>query len=249
MAGNTATRSFSFTVNPAPLWPPQTTVGVGSVFTTGPAGAVFSGAGLKIPGKVHSETLVRVSGAGHSFTGGVEYVSTLSVSGAGTTVNPQAVKVSAGQVPVTVSVADYRPGGPASSVLGASLRSIPASKCVNGVWSPTAAELVDGTVVYVPCGVTVSGAGLNRTVSIVAEGPIKISGAGVTLRPGHLSTPALLSGSTGTDAVSVSGANVNVTGPVMTPGSLSVSGAGSSLCSLMAGTVSVTGANVRIAKC
>jgi hypothetical protein len=246
---STTTTSTTTTSVPAVVWPPPTSTNIGSVFTTGASGAVFNGSGLTITGNVHSETLVRISGAGHTFTGGVEYVSTLTVSGAGTTLKPPAVKVSAGQIPATVNVAHYRPGGPASNVIGAALQSIPASRCVNGVWSPTAAELVIGTVVYVPCGVTVSGAGLNKTVSIVAEGPINISGADVTLRPGHQSTPALMSGSTGPAAISITGAKATITGAAITLGSLSVSGAGSSLCSLMANTVTVSGANIKIAKC
>jgi hypothetical protein len=158
---------------PKAVWPPVSSVSVGGVFTMGADGAVFSGSGHKVTAKVHSESLVRVNGAGHSFTGGVEYVSTLIVNGAGTVVSPVGVKVSAGSVPVSVTVADYRPGGPASAVLGASLQSVPIAKCVGGAsgfWSPTAAELTNSVVYYVPCGVTVGAAGLTKTVSLVAEG-------------------------------------------------------------------------------
>jgi hypothetical protein len=250
-AGNTSTTNFSFTVS-APVWPPSSSVSIGAVFTTGSAGAVFSGAGHKVFAKVHSESSVQVSGSGHSFTGGMEYVSTLAINGAGTVLNPLATKVAAGLVPTTVTVADYRPGSPARTVLGGSLQPIPVSKCVGGAagtWTPNASELTNSTVYYVPCGVTLAGAGLTKTVSFVAEGPIKVTGAGVSLLAPFPNTPALLSGSTSGEAVSVSGANVTVQGSIRTPGGITISGASSTVCSLLGSTVNVRGANTKIAAC
>jgi hypothetical protein len=251
VAGNTTTKSFSVTVRP-PVWPPVSAVSVGAVFATGTDGVVFSGSGHKATGTVHSESKVRVSGAGHSLVGGVEYVSSLTVSGAGSVIVPAGLKVIAGGVPVSVGVADYRPGGPAAGVLGASLQSVPLSKCVggaNGVWSPAAADLTDGVIYYIPCGVTLAGAGLTKTVSLVAEGSIKVTGAGVSLTSAHPSTPALLSGNGAVGAVAVSSANVSVRGSIRTPGGITISGAGATVCSLLGSNVNINGENAKLSSC
>jgi hypothetical protein len=248
-AGNTSTTNFSFTVSA--VWPPSSPVAIGAITTTGPAGAVFGGSGHTVSAQVRSESSFQVTGSGHSFTGGVKYVSTISVA-AGTVVNPAAAKVSPGLVPSTVTVADYRAGGPASAVLGGSLQSVPLAKCVGGVagtWTPFAAELTNSTVYYVPCGLALSAAGLSKNVSFIAEGPIKVTGTGVSLLAPFPSTPALLSGSNSGESVAVSGTNVTIRGSIRTPGGIAISGNGSTVCSLLASTITVRGANTKISAC
>jgi hypothetical protein len=249
-AGNTTLTSFVVTVR-APAWPPVQSVAVGATLSTGPGGTTFSGSGHRVTATVRSESFVRVSGAGHSFTGGVEYVGSLMVGGAGTVINPSAVQVASGSFN-GVTIADYRPGGQAGVVLGTVLRSVPLAKCVGGAtgtWTPTASDLFDSSVLYVPCGVNISGAGFTKIVSVVAEGPIRVSGAGVSLSSAHLSTPVLLSGSTSIGAITVSGANVRILGGAQTPGGLVISGAGSTSCSLVGASITVSGANAKISKC
>ncbi|MGI8536262.1 MAG: hypothetical protein ACR2K2_07110 [Mycobacteriales bacterium] len=100
---------------------------------------------------------------------------------------------------------------------------------------------------YVPCGVHVTGGG-TVPASIVAEGPIRLSGANVVVDPGVPGAPSLLTASTASEAVLVAGGDARLTGTVVAPdGGVSLAGArGIYRCGVLAGTVSVSGDGVRV---
>jgi hypothetical protein len=227
------------------IWPPINPVPVGALFATGSGDTVtLSGSGQRISGRVRSMANIRVSGAGHSFSGAVEYVGSLTVNGAGTTFNPIPAKVPAGPLPSLATISDYRPGGVASTILGPSYRSIDVSQCSSGAWTPEAGDLVNDTVVYVPCSAKVSGAGIVKRTSIVAEGTITLSGARLSLTNGHPSTRALVA-----ETVAISGANSSIHGGIQATNSISVTGSAGKVCGLIAHTITVSGAGTQIEAC
>ncbi len=203
------------------------------------AGSVsLSGTGASISGYVHSETDLFISGGGARLTGGAERVGELLVSGTPATIDPAATTTAAGSRFRTVRVAAFRPGGAQAASAGASYRAVPESACVDGVWKPRAADLQG--VVYVPCSVQVSGAGLDRTVTIAAEGGIATSGSGLTLRPAGSSGATLVAGG----PVRVAGSGTRLMGAVFAPDSEArISGSDARVwCGVTAASIKVSGA-------
>ena len=218
---------------------------VDAVWSTGSAtdAVRLSGQGATVTGQVHSEGGVFVSGARSSLTGGVEHVSGVTLSGQGIIVNPAPSVVYAGETPARLLLADMRPGGNAAVVAGAGYHAVALSACRNGVWDGSGLALT-ATLVYVPCAVSLSGAGLTVRATIAAEDSITISGAQPLFAPAAIGSPALVSAG----SVTVSGARPSVQG-IEAAGSISISGADARLCGLLGERVAVSGARASIAAC
>jgi hypothetical protein len=208
-----------------------------AVFASGSsADAVsVSGSGAVLSGPVQSNGGVVVRGAGHTLSGGVAYVSSLDVAGAGSKVLPAGVKGTAKSVSTNL-VPAYAPGSP-NALAAAKFTQIPASACVNGVWTPKVSELTG--VVYVPCSVAVSGANINVTVTLVATGSVTVSGAGSILAPSVNGASIIAGGD-----VTLSGAQQRVSGLVASAGATKVNGAGASVKCVAAASAAFSGAGV-----
>jgi hypothetical protein len=229
LTGKVVTKS----VSPIPTTP--------ALWATGAADTALSvtGSGFTADGRVHSEGGAQLTGARLSATGGTEYGSRLVTVGAGQTFTPAPVRVAAGQgAPAGAPITDYRPGGPVATS-GVAYRAIPASACRGGTWSPAAGEQLTG-VVYVPCGVQLSGV---AAATVAAEGPVRVVGSGVRVGPATPGAPAIVTGATGTDAVTVTGTAVAVSGAVRAPvGAVRITGSNAVLeCGIVADTIAVTG--------
>jgi len=156
------------------------------------------------------------------------------------------VQVAPGGEPLTVNVADWRPGGLLATHLGSQYTAVDPSACVSGIWHPALSDL-NGTLVYVPCGVDLSASGPINT-AIIAEGAITVSGAGVHLTNASLGF-SLAAGSSGA-ALNVTGSGFQAAGALWTAGGATLSGEGSKLaCGLYASTISITGGGTEIATC
>jgi hypothetical protein len=208
------------------------------VFGSGSAVSAVSvsGSAAKVAGLVHSNGGVTVSGAGHALTGGVEYASSIAVNGAGSSISPAAVKKPVWPL-VTGSLTAFRPGGSATG--NAAFRTIPLSACVAGVWTPNVSDL--SGVIFVPCAVKLSSAGVVKTVTIAADGAITVSGAGWNLSPVS-GQPLLVSSAD----ISVSGANVKLQGLVNAAGAVRYTGASGSVGCVAAQTVALSGAGLQV---
>lgn len=224
-------------VNPVPTVPGLWATGDGS------DALQIRGRGTTVEGRAHSDGGIVVSGSGHVLTGGSEYVSTLAVQGGGHQ-TPGATQVAAGDAPAVASLADYRPGG--SRAVGASYSAIPASSCRGGTWTVRAQDVPAG-VVYVPCGVDVTGTGGVRA-TLAAEGPIRISGSGVTVSPGVTGAPSLITASDEASAVAVVGRSASLVGTVVAPaGGVQLSGDdGSYRCGVLARTIDLSGSDISV---
>jgi hypothetical protein len=226
--------------------PDQTQVpGWWSTAPSGP-GIDVVGSGHQISAPLHSETSFTLSAAGASLTGGVEYTTTATATGAGNTVNPPPLRVQPGRVPSRPSLADYRPGGVEAVAAGANYRVVPAASCVNGLWQPTAAQLIDKTTVYVPCGVRLVAASLNRTITIAAEGPVTVSGSSIQLNPPITNGPVLLSN----NSITITASLARLEGMVVSSAALSLTGASiTTRCALIAARITVNAANLVATRC
>jgi hypothetical protein len=209
------------------------------VFASGSATDAFSvaGAGSKISGLVHSNGAITIQGANHKLTGGAEYVSILAINGASNVISPVAKKTAVWTNP-TGSLVNFRNNGAATRVSG--YRAIPSSSCVNGIWTPTPNDL--SGVIYVPCGVKLSGAGQTKKVSLAADGPIVLSGAGWNLSPAFGQSIFVSSAD-----ISLSGAGLVARGLVDAGGVLRQSGAANTIDCLAGKAVSLSGAQLTIA--
>jgi hypothetical protein len=204
--------------------------------THGPV--AVSGARATVTGLVHSEGDVVVSGSSARLTGGVERVGDLVVHGAGGVVDPAARRVDPGSRVRVLRAAGFRPGGEYAAAAGAAYHDIPASACVGGVWRPGAAALAG--VVHVPCSVQLSGSNLDRTVTIAAEGAITVSGSRITLRPASNTGATLVADG----ALRLSGAGMRLLGSVFAPDAeAQLSGSDLEVwCGISAGSIRVSGA-------
>jgi len=235
----TSGKALSTTIDPIPsvagLW----------ATSNSPGALALTGAGITVGGRVHSNADIAVTGARVTVSSGAEYATRLTVTGAGASV-PGARKVAAGGVPSIVDVADYRPGGRRAIAAGSSYHPISSSDCVDGRWTATPGTIPAG-IVYVPCAVTIAGSGRVPAI-LVAEGSITVEGTAVVIDPGGAGSPALISGASGPDAVRIAGAYTQILGTTQTlNGGVTVIGTASRLrCGVVASTIKVVGATVRI---
>lgn len=205
------------------------------------------GSGIKVTGWAHSDGSVSVSGQGLSLTGGLEYGTTYSEDGSGDSVSPAPVQVAPGGQPFQVDVAEYAPGSPTALALGSAYYAVPASACVDGVWS-TSNLAVTASVVYVPCAVDLDTNG-PLDISIAATGPISVTGNGAHLE-GTAVPFSLASASSGRDAIDVTGSGFSADYPVVGLGGISLDGHGAKLnCGAYGGSISVTASGTALDAC
>lgn len=224
---------------------------------SGPAAVQVSGSPA-IVGPVHSEGGITASGSGR-FSAGAEYVTTLKRSGSVTIA--RAVQVEAGT------------SAPASAHLARTIESlvpdvvIDGAACATGRWRPRAVDLQFG-VVRVRCGVDLRAATLGGPVgaTIIAEGPIDVSGSGVASTP-TAGGPSLVSvgpsagirvsgsghrlGAVSSDAgVDISGSNHLLVGEIVASGDVALSGSRHDVrCGIYAAAIRLTGGNSTFAAC
>lgn len=166
-----------------------------------------------IVGPVHSEGGITASGEG-VFSAGAEYVTSLIRSG-GVTISP-AVQVDAGAT------------APAIRRLWQEVESlvpdvvIDGAACATGRWRPSAADLQLG-VVLVRCGVELNADALGGSVgaTIIAEGPIEVSGTGMESTP-TAGGPSLVS--VGADAGIVVSGGGHTFAAIVSDGGIAISG-------------------------
>lgn len=202
------------------------------------------GSRFRTGGLVHAEGSVTLAGSSNVLTGGLEHGRSLNILGTQNIINPAAVKTPPGQgSPRPATIADYRPGGKIAKK-GPNYTAIPASACINGTWTPGAPRAVSG-IVYVPCNVHLSVAGVYRA-TIAAEGTITTTPSGITVGRGAAApgAQALVSGSTGS-AITLIGAETIVLGQTSAPGTILVTGARTRLgCGAVGAKIRVQGADV-----
>jgi cytoskeletal protein CcmA (bactofilin family) len=221
----------------------------GAVWATSRSGNAIqvSGSGSVISGAVHSEAGISVGGAGNKITGSVNSVLPLTVSGAGNVVTPRAA-ISIGGIPAEYNYISNLFGGATAVRAGAENRliTLTATDCPNGTATLTSSSLQNGFVYQSnACVIVVSGAGLTRSVTFIAEKGITISAAGLTLSPAFPGYVSIYSGA----AAKIQGANLKIDGRIHSAGAIEVSGSGAKLCGLVGKTVLVTGATARVAAC
>lgn len=211
------------------------------------ADLTVSGSGITITGWAHSDGTVVISGHGITATGGVEYGTSATVTGTGNNVSPSPVQAPAGGEPLTVNIADWRPGGARASQLGSQYQAVPSSACVAGVWHPKRGD-IQGAVVYVPCSVELSVNG-PIAASIVAESTITVDGNGTQLT-GIAANFSLASAATGPNAIAINGSSFNAVRPVWAAGAISLTGEGELLsCGVYGSSISVTASGTEIDAC
>ena len=231
LTGRVITRNFDDLPTTAALW----------ASSTRPDAIDLRGGGVAANGLIHSEGGITIAGAGATLTGGTEYTSSLVLNGAGSTFTPAPRRVLARQgSPLSVEISSYRPGG--SLAAGPNYLAVAPSACVGGVWSPTPAQQYSG-VVYVPCAVSITQANTTVAATIAAEGPVKVSGANITIGRAESGVPSIVTGATGADAVILTGAKLNTIGTVFAPtGDVRISGAQSSfVCGVFAQAILASG--------
>jgi hypothetical protein len=196
---------------PVPIW---NTAGLWA--SANASGAIsLSKSILMTNGLVHSEGGITIHHTKGNLSGGTEYVTTLSKD-TKIKIGPAAVQVApASADPVTPTIADYRPGG-AAALAASSYTAIDPTQCVGGWWTPSRTATFTG-VVYVPCGVSLTGS-KPRTIpaTIAAEGTIMIQSQKITIGQGA-SAPALVSGTVGDTGVLFDHSKSTVNGMVLAP--------------------------------
>ena len=206
-----------------------------------------SGSGITITGWVHSDGALTVGDHGITMTGGAEYGTTATVAGTGNTVSPAPVQVAPGGSPVTINIADWRPGGVKATQLAGKYQAVPASACASGVWHPALAD-IQGSVVYVPCAVEISFRG-TVAASIIAEGSITVDGDGV-LFTGNAANFSLASAASGSDAIAVTGSGFSAVQAIWAAGDVTLAGHGQKLaCGVYGSSITITAGGTEISAC
>lgn len=230
----TLTGSRSGTVRSVRLDPEQA-VKVNGLWASAGDLAV-TGAGAQVTLLIHGERSVKLGGAMGRYTGGVEYVADLNAHKSAV-IDPAPLKIPEGeQTPPVLKLASYRPGAPEAVAAGAQYRAVSPAACVNGTWTPKAADLTG--VVYVPCSVLISGVGLSATVTLVAEGGVKVEAPAAVLKPAARSGAVVVAGG----GLHVAGDNVRVQGPLFSSGDIKLTGSTQTLyCGAVGRSVQVSG--------
>lgn len=234
--GTTSGQTQSRTLDPAPS--------SAAVWARNPSPSAVTVTGARNTfGWLHSDGGVSVSGAQNSLTGGVEMAGGFNLTGAHNTVSPAPVTTPPGGSPLSVDMAAYAPGSPLARSLGSGYTAIPAASCSNGAWSPAPSAIPAG-VVYVPCGVTLDGSGAAVTATIVADGPLTISGTGWSLAPAFQGLGLAAASFT------LSGTSNTFTGAVWAAGPFVASGSSNTFgCGAYADTVRLSGAKNSFSAC
>lgn len=197
----------------------------------------ITGADARVELLVHGERSVRLGGANGRYIGGVEYVADLNAHRSAV-MDPAPLKVPEGEkTPPMVTIGSYRPGGAEAIAAGARYTAVPTAACVDGTWTPEPSELTG--VVYVPCSVLVAGTGLSASVTIAAEGGVKVEAPAAVLTPAARSGAVVVAGS----GVHVAGDSIRVQGPLFSGAGVSLTGNSQTLyCGAVGRSVHVSGA-------
>lgn len=149
---------------------------------TAPATLDWGGGAGLIEGLVHSNNVLSIRGESKTATGPLEYVSDAAIIEGEHFFDPPPVQVTASDPPIAFDIADYRPGGPVATEVGATYHDMSASCGGNGRWSLENVVLDPG-VYYVDCGVEFDGSNLGGEVTIAAEGTIWVDGSRPAFEP------------------------------------------------------------------
>lgn len=211
---------------------------VTGIWVTGSAADAFSVSGndASVEGLVHSDGGVVIAGHAPRLPHGVEFATELRVGGSDPVVGPTR-QMEPGGLPPAARLADYRPDGDLAHERAGEYHGVPALACVDGVWRVDADQVPEG-LVYVPCGVAVTGPGV-AGATIAAEGPVTVSSRSVTIVPPRGFDPAVVSGGD----VAVSGRDVTLGGAVVArSGAVSLSGRKPAVrCGIVAQRVAMSG--------
>ncbi len=233
----TTGKTVSTKIDPIP-----SSIGLWAI-STKPGALAITGNNITTNGRVHSNADIIIRGSKTSLSAGIEYATTLTVTGSKHNL-PSARKVTAGDLPSTWQIADYRPGGSRANSAGINYHAIPETACTNGVWNVSATDVPKG-IVYIPCKVVITGAKATIKAAIFAEGSIKISGDGLTITPELLNVPAILTGANGSNALRIDGANIRINGTAQSlSGEARITGAkGIYHCGIISQTIVITGSD------
>ncbi|KRF34082.1 hypothetical protein ASG94_15175 [Nocardioides sp. Soil805] len=196
----------------------------------------ITGAEAQVRLLVHGERSVRLGSANGRYTGGVEYVADLNAHRSAV-IDPAPLKVPEGEkTPPVLTVSSYRPGGTEAVAAGATYTAVSPAACVNGTWTPKATDLTG--VVYVPCSVLVSGTGLSASVTLAAEGSVKVEAPAAVLKPAARSGAVVVAGG----GLHVAGDNIRVQGPLFSGAGIRLTGSTQTLfCGAVGRSVTVSG--------
>jgi hypothetical protein len=198
-------------------------------------------------GLVHSEGGLHIKKSKGRLTGGTEYAGEYSTQATNIRVQPAAQKVTGGLGnPAVPTIADYRPGGPAA-LAASSYTAVDAAHCQGGYWTPDSEATFSG-VVYVPCGLSLTG-GKQRSLgaTFVAEGRIMVWASKLTVGP-EVSGASLISGATGEGAVLFAGTKLTTRGRVLAlDGNVRITSAATVLhCGAQAQVITIYRAAVKV---
>lgn len=149
--------------------------------STSDAAMEWSSGQVRVEGLTHTNDDLRIRGGAKTFVGPTEYVRALDVQGAGATFDPAAVQTGVKPMPLDFPMVDYRPGGRAAIEAGPAYNDM-TSACSAGTWHVNGTMLTSG-IYYADCAIRLNGSPLGGTVTVVAEGPITVSGSGVLFDP------------------------------------------------------------------
>ncbi len=163
------------------------------------------GAGGLIEGRVHSNNELRVAGAAKSIVGPSTYAGKFTNAGANLSAAPPTALAPVEDFPIRYDIADYRPGGPVAATVGSAYHDMSAS-CDNGKWHDRQPVVLPPGVYYADCGIQLTGSSFSGAVTLVAEGAIKIAGAGPAFTAYHDGL-LFLSNATGSGAIELTGSH------------------------------------------
>lgn len=204
----------------------------------------WSGGAGSIDGRVHVNGLLRFVGAAKVVRGTTTYAGEIAADTTRTSFTPAPVRSEPQGFPFAPMLADYRPGGPVASQLGAAYHDV-SSGCSGGAWTgPTA---LPAGVYYATCDIRLAGSQVTGQVTLVSEGHVRLSGSRPTLEAYHDGV-LLLAGATGDKAIDVSASGSTFHGTLFAgSGEIAVSGASDTFeCGLLADTVDISGSSVGI---
>ncbi|MDZ7679057.1 MAG: PKD domain-containing protein [Acidimicrobiales bacterium] len=135
----------------------------------------ISGSSSTIRGRAHANGGVRTAGSSHGFDGLLTHAGPLSLAGAHHEFDPEPQQTGPADPPVSVELADYRPGGRAAVAAGADFHDM--SQVCGSTWSPD--TVLEPGLYWAPCDVHIAGAHVFAgPVTIASEGEVRVTGAG-----------------------------------------------------------------------
>ncbi len=216
----------------------------------GSGGLVLSASSSTANGLVHSNRDLKISGSRNLLLGGTEYGRRLQLKGHKNVINPPAAKVAPGGSPIEFDIGDYRPGGAAAVAAGQEYFDATSECELEGKWKRhgSGVEIPSG-LHYVPCDVVISGADITGSFTIVAEGTIRVAGAGATMGPGFAGDLLFFSNAARGNAIWIAGEGSTFDGFLYAPrGTSTLAGASHDLrCGMVANKVALKGSGHEVA--